>query len=85
MKANVVQDTTDDQQMKTEHAGEDAITDEVAAKAYMEQFGIETFLRADNAVRANKASKYGPSTASMSTVLTCSEPLQIPSKQHSLS
>lgn len=43
--------------MKLEHADEDAIKDEVTAKAYMEQFGTETFLRADNAVRANKASK----------------------------
>ena len=44
--------------MKTEHADEEAIKDEITAKAYMEQFGTETFLRADNAIRSNKASKY---------------------------
>lgn len=33
------------------------MTDDVAGKAYVEQFGLETFTRADNAVRANKASK----------------------------
>jgi len=33
------------------------VTDDVAGKAYVEQFGLETFTRADNAVRANKASK----------------------------
>lgn len=33
------------------------MTDDVAGKAYVEQFGHETFSRADNAVRANKASK----------------------------
>ena len=33
------------------------MTDDVAGKAYVEQFGLETFSRADNAVRANKASR----------------------------
>ena len=33
------------------------MTDDVAGKAYVEQFGNETFARADNAVRANKASR----------------------------
>ncbi len=33
------------------------MTDDVAGKAYVEQFGLETFSRADNAVRASKASK----------------------------
>ena len=33
------------------------MTDDVAGKAYVEQFGLETFSRADNTVRANKASR----------------------------
>ncbi|TKA63652.1 hypothetical protein B0A49_07983 [Cryomyces minteri] len=45
------------EQAKTEHANEDAILDDVAAKAYIEQFGLDTFRRADDAVRANQASK----------------------------
>ncbi|KAF2498665.1 DUF605-domain-containing protein [Lophium mytilinum] len=44
------------EQTKTEHASEDAIMDEMAAQAYCEQFALDTFQRADNAVRANKAS-----------------------------
>lgn len=42
--------------IKVENAGNDAIADDVAAKAYAEQFALETFDRAENAVRANKAS-----------------------------
>ena len=45
------------EQAKTEHPNEDAITDDIAAKAYLEQFGLEIFQRADNAIRANKASR----------------------------
>jgi len=45
------------EQFKSEHADEPAVTDDVAGKAYVEQFGLETFERADNAVRANKASR----------------------------
>lgn len=33
------------------------MTDDVAGKALVEQFALETFTRADNAVRANKASR----------------------------
>ncbi|KAJ9615485.1 hypothetical protein H2200_001560 [Cladophialophora chaetospira] len=44
-------------QSKAEHAQEPAVTDDVVGKAYVEQFGLETFERADNAVRANKASR----------------------------
>jgi vacuolar protein sorting-associated protein VTA1 len=33
------------------------VIDDVAGKAYVEQFGLETFQRADNAVRANKTSR----------------------------
>ncbi|KAL9120468.1 MAG: hypothetical protein Q9187_002978 [Circinaria calcarea] len=42
---------------KAEHPQNDAILDDVAGQAYVEQFGLETFQRADNAVRANKASR----------------------------
>lgn len=42
---------------KNENPDNDAITDNVAGQAYVEQFGLEVFSRADNAVRANKASK----------------------------
>ncbi|KIX01699.1 uncharacterized protein Z518_09425 [Rhinocladiella mackenziei CBS 650.93] len=45
------------EQFKAEHAEEPAVTDDIAGKAYVEQFGLETFERADNAVRANKASR----------------------------
>lgn len=33
------------------------MTDDIAGKAYVEQFGLDTFTRADNAMRADKASK----------------------------
>ncbi|KIW20140.1 hypothetical protein PV08_00715 [Exophiala spinifera] len=45
------------EQFKSEHVEEAAVTDDVAGKAYVEQFGLETFDRADNAIRANKASR----------------------------
>ncbi|KAI1920235.1 hypothetical protein LOZ58_005343 [Ophidiomyces ophidiicola] len=41
---------------KAEHPKDDTVTDDIAGQAYVEQFGLETFQRADNAVRANKAS-----------------------------
>ncbi|KAF2230739.1 DUF605-domain-containing protein [Viridothelium virens] len=44
------------EQVKTENAVNDAIQDDVAAQAYVEQFGLETFSRADTAVRADKVS-----------------------------
>ncbi|OCK84713.1 DUF605-domain-containing protein [Lepidopterella palustris CBS 459.81] len=44
------------EQIKAEHSTEDAILDDVAAHAYCEQFALEVFQNADNAVRANKAS-----------------------------
>jgi vacuolar protein sorting-associated protein VTA1 len=45
------------EQTKVEHAGNDAILDDVAAKAYIEQFALDTFQRADNAIHTNKASR----------------------------
>lgn len=44
--------------MKADNADNDAMVDDIAGQAYIEQFGLETFQRADNAVRANKASRY---------------------------
>lgn len=46
------------EQVKADQAGNDAITDDVAAKAYIEQFALETFQRGDDAIHSNKASKY---------------------------
>jgi len=43
--------------MKTQYASDDTITDDVAGQAYVEQFGLETFQRADNALRANGVTK----------------------------
>ena len=40
---------------KAENAGNDAIHDDMAAQAYVEQFALETFERAEKQVRANKA------------------------------
>ncbi|GAB7344717.1 hypothetical protein MBLNU457_3187t1 [Dothideomycetes sp. NU457] len=37
--------------------GNDAIVDDVAAKAYVEQFALETFQRADDAIHNNKAAR----------------------------
>ncbi|EXJ87113.1 hypothetical protein A1O3_04071 [Capronia epimyces CBS 606.96] len=45
------------EQFKAEHAEESAVSDDIVGKAYVEQFALETLERADNAVRANKATK----------------------------
>ncbi|SLM40126.1 Vacuolar protein sorting-associate protein Vta1/Callose synthase, N-terminal domain [Lasallia pustulata] len=45
------------EQTKAKNPSNDAIADDVAGQAYVEQFGLETFQRADNAVRATKASR----------------------------
>ncbi|RVX74703.1 hypothetical protein B0A52_01830 [Exophiala mesophila] len=42
---------------KSQHADEPEVTDDMVGKAYIEQFGLETFERADNAVKANKATR----------------------------
>lgn len=42
---------------KAANATNDAIVDDVAAKAYMENFALDTFSRADDAQRANKVTK----------------------------
>lgn len=36
---------------------DETVTDDIAGKAYVEQFALDTFSRADNTVRANKVSK----------------------------
>lgn len=46
------------QQIKAENIGNDAIADDMAAQAYVEVFASDVFQRADNAVRADKVSKY---------------------------
>lgn len=46
------------EQTKSTFPEEAAIHDDMAAKAYVEQFGLDTFQRADNAVRANKVSAF---------------------------
>ncbi len=44
-------------QIKAENASNDAIVDDTAGQAYVEQFGMETFQRADRAVQAGKVTK----------------------------
>ncbi|PGH16042.1 hypothetical protein AJ79_02022 [Helicocarpus griseus UAMH5409] len=43
------------EKFKSENSDSDTVVDDAAGQAYIEQFGLETFQRADNAVRANKA------------------------------
>lgn len=45
------------EQIKSKYDHEDAITDDVAGQAYCEQFGLETFERAERAVKADKVTK----------------------------
>ena len=45
------------EQTKSTNTTNDAIIDDVAAKAYIENFALETFNRADEAQRANKVTK----------------------------
>lgn len=42
---------------KAENAANDAIVDDVAGQAYVEQFAQETFDRAQRAVKANKVTR----------------------------
>ena len=44
--------------MKAEHSQDDAIVDDIAGQAYVEQFGLETFQRGQNAMSSNKVTKY---------------------------
>ena len=45
------------EQTKSDFSDNDAIMDDLAGQAYIEQFGQETFQRADNAMKAKKASR----------------------------
>ncbi|EYE91520.1 uncharacterized protein EURHEDRAFT_406007 [Aspergillus ruber CBS 135680] len=45
------------EQVKSENADNDTITDNVAAHAYVEQFALEVFNRADTTMSANKVTK----------------------------
>ncbi|KAL8909812.1 MAG: hypothetical protein Q9171_004869 [Xanthocarpia ochracea] len=45
------------ERIKTEHGNDDTIVDDIAAQVYVEQFALETFQRAENAMRANKVSR----------------------------
>lgn len=47
-------------QMKAILAGNEAVTNEAAGAAYMENFALKIFLGADNEDRAGKASKCVP-------------------------
>ena len=42
---------------KADYRDNDAILDGMAGQAYVEQFALKTFQRAENAMRANKASR----------------------------
>ena len=44
--------------MKTEHADDDAIVDDTAGQAYVEQFAQQTLDRGEKVLRANKVTKY---------------------------
>ena len=46
-------------QIKSDNATNDAIVDDTAGQAYVEEFGLETFQRAERAVQADKVTKYG--------------------------
>ena len=43
--------------IKAELSDNDAVSDDLASQAYIEEFGSETFQRALNAMNANKASR----------------------------
>ncbi|KAI5300688.1 hypothetical protein KEM55_005768 [Ascosphaera atra] len=44
------------EKFKAENSSNDTVMDDVASQAYVEQFGLETLQRAENAMRANKSS-----------------------------
>jgi vacuolar protein sorting-associated protein VTA1 len=43
------------EKFKNENPSNDTVHDDVAAQAYVEQFALDTFNRADTAIRTNKA------------------------------
>jgi vacuolar protein sorting-associated protein VTA1 len=46
------------EQYKSQNEGNDAVHDDVAAQAYVEQFAMETFQRADGTLRSRRATTY---------------------------
>lgn len=56
--------------LKAQYPANDAITDDVAGQALVEQFGLDLFNKADNVVRANKVSRQTADTfLAASTIL----------------
>lgn len=45
-------------QSKADHRDNEAIVDDSAGQAYVDQFGTETLERAENAMKLNKATRY---------------------------
>ena len=55
---------------KNERADDDAIVDNTAGQAYVEQFAQETFSRAERTMVANKVTRYDPGARAQSSGLT---------------
>lgn len=60
--------------MKTEHADDDAIVDDTAGQAYVEQFAQQTFDRGEKVLRADKVTRYAPPSCPSSGQDTLSLP-----------
>ncbi|KAL8774935.1 MAG: hypothetical protein Q9194_003878 [Teloschistes cf. exilis] len=58
----------DTSQTKTEHSNDDTVMDDMAAQVYVEQFALETFQRAENAMKANKSSRQTADTLAAAVV-----------------
>ena len=43
------------EKFKADHANDDTVHDDMAAQAFVEKFALDTFNRADGAIRSNKA------------------------------
>ncbi|CCU75329.1 hypothetical protein BGHDH14_bgh00709 [Blumeria hordei DH14] len=54
--------SSDASQIKAENSTNDAIIDDMAGQAYVEEFALETFLRADRVLKANKVTKQTANT-----------------------
>lgn len=61
---------------KAEHADDDAIIDNDAGQAYVEQFAHETFVRAERTLRANKVTRY--SARSNAAWMPVRDPMRVP-------
>ncbi|KAL9582078.1 MAG: hypothetical protein Q9212_003503 [Teloschistes hypoglaucus] len=62
--------TTDlmDKLERTEYSNDDTVMDDMAAQIYVEQFALETFQRAENAMKANKSSRQTADTLAAAVV-----------------